>query len=262
MYRARWRIGMSVQFEIRGQIAIVTIDRPERRNAVDAATARALDRHFVEFERDERLRVAILTGSGGSFCAGADLRALAEGERAADRLDMGDTGPMGPTRRTLGKPVIAAIEGFAVAGGLELACWCDLRVAARDAVFGVHCRRVGVPLVDGGTVRLPRLIGQSHAMDLILTGREVSADEAAGMGLVNRRCDPGQALETALALAAEVAAHPQTCLRGDRLSSLQQWSLDEQAALANELRHGRATIESGEPEAGAIAFARGNKPQQ
>lgn len=253
---------MNVDYRIEDSIAVVTIDRPHCRNAVDGDTARELDARFVEFENDDELRVAVLTGVGGTFCAGADLKAVAAGEDVRVRLNMGDTGPMGPTRRTLGKPVIAAVEGFAVAGGLELACWCDLRVAARDAVFGVHCRRVGVPLVDGGTVRLPRLIGQSHAMDLILTGREVSADEAAGMGLVNRRCDPGRALETALGLAAEIAAHPQTCLRGDRLSSLQQWSLDEQAALANELRYGRATIESGEPEAGAIAFARGNNPQQ
>jgi len=163
---------------------------------------------------------------------------------------------MGPTRRRLSKPVIAAIEGPAVAGGLELACWCDLRVAARSAVFGVHCRRVGVPLVDGGTVRLPRLIGQSRAMDLMLTGRDVSAEEAAAMGLVNRLCDEGRALGTALALAADIAEHPQACLRGDRLSTLEQWSLDPDAAMDNELRHGRATIESGEPEAGAKAFAR------
>ncbi len=247
---------MAVHFERHHRIAVITIDRPERRNAVDLATARALDAHFLAFEDDNEFDVAVLTGAGGCFCAGADLQALADGEDARARLDLGAIGPMGPTRRRLSKPVIAAIEGPAVAGGLELACWCDLRVAARSAVFGVHCRRVGVPLVDGGTVRLPRLIGQSRAMDLMLTGRDVSAEEAAAMGLVNRLCDEGRALGTALALAADIAEHPQACLRGDRLSTLEQWSLDPDAAMDNELRHGRATIESGEPEAGAKAFAR------
>ena len=195
----------SVEFKKDDSIAVITIDRPRRRNAVDAETARALDRCFVRFEQDEALDVAILTGAGDTFCAGADLAAVSEGEDIETRLNMGETGPMGPTRRVLNKPVIAAIEGHAVAGGLELACWCDLRVAARGAVFGVFCRRVGVPLVDGGTVRLPRLIGQSRAMDLILTGREVSAGEALEIGLVNRLVDDGKALEAAVSLARELA---------------------------------------------------------
>lgn len=251
---------MTVRTECRDSIAVITIDRPARRNAVDTPTATALDAAFVEFDRDDSLSVAVLTGAGGTFCAGADLKAIAEGEDSAARLEMGETGPMGPTRRQLSKPVIAAVEGHAVAGGLELACWCDLRVAARGAVLGVYCRRVGVPLVDGGTVRLPRLIGQSRALDLILTGRPVPANEALEIGLVNRMCEDGQALDAALALAAELAAHPQTCLRGDRSSVFEQWSLNEAAALANELRHGRATIDSGEADAGASAFARGRKP--
>ena len=244
----------SVGFNKDGDIAVITINRPRRRNAVDAETARALDRCFVRFEHDEALNVAILTGAGNTFCAGADLAAVSEGEDIETRLNMGETGPMGPTRRVLNKPVIAAIEGHAVAGGLELACWCDLRVAARGAVFGVFCRRVGVPLVDGGTVRLPRLIGQSRAMDLILTGREVSATEALEIGLVNRLVDDGKALEAAVSLARELAGFPRQCLRGDRLSALQQWSLDAAAAMDNELAHGRATVGSGEPRDGASAF--------
>lgn len=247
---------MSVQYEVDGEIAVVTIDRPRRKNAVDADTARTLDARFVEFDRDERLRVAILTGAGDTFCAGADLHALAAGEDAEARLDMGETGPMGPTRRMLGKPVIAAVEGYAVAGGLELACWCDLRVAGRSAVFGVFCRDVGVPLVDGGTVRLPRLIGQSRAMDMILTGRAVAADEAHRIGLVNRLVADGTALETARLLAREIADKPVRCLNGDRLSALEQWSLPESGALDNELRHGRETMRSGESSRGAERFVK------
>jgi len=245
----------SVQFNKHDGIAVITIDRPRRRNAVDAETARALDRCFVRFERDATLDVAILTGAGDTFSAGADLGAVAAGEDIEARLGMGETGPMGPTRRMLSKPVIAAVEGHAVAGGLELACWCDLRVAARGAVFGVFCRRVGVPLVDGGTVRLPRLIGQSRAMDMILTGREVSAAEALEIGLVNRLVDDGEALEAAMALARALTDLPRQCLRGDRFSVLQQWSLDEAAAMDNELAHGCATVRSGEPREGASAFA-------
>ncbi|MGK7297330.1 MAG: crotonase/enoyl-CoA hydratase family protein [Candidatus Wenzhouxiangella sp. M2_3B_020] len=248
---------MSVQYEVDGEIVVITIDRPERKNAVDAAAARELDARFVEFDRDERLRVAVLTGAGDTFCAGADLRALAAGEDAEARLDMGETGPMGPTRRTLSKPVIAAVEGHSVAGGLELACWCDLRVAARSAVFGVYCRDVGVPLVDGGTVRLPRLIGHSRAMDMILTGRAVDAQEALGFGLVNRLVDDGTALGHAIGLARELADKPLRCLAGDRLSALEQWSLNEADALHNELRHGRKTIRSGESLEGARRFFRG-----
>ena len=247
---------MSVRYETDGEIVVITIDRPERKNAVDLETARRLDRRFVEFDRDDRLRVAILAGAGDTFCAGADLQALAGGENAMERLDMGETGPMGPTRRMLGKPVIAAVEGHAVAGGLELACWCDLRVAGRSAVFGVFCRDVGVPLVDGGTVRLPRLIGQSRAMDMILTGRTVAADEAHRIGLANRLVDDGTALEAARKLAVEIAGKPARCLSGDRRSALEQWGLPESDALDNELRHGRETIRSGEPLRGAQRFVK------
>ena len=248
-----------VIYERDDDMVVITIDRPERRNAVNAATARELDGCFTRFENDHGARVAVLTGAGDTFCAGADLAAIADGEDASARVQMGEIGPMGPTRRMLTKPVIAAVEGHAVAGGLELACWCDLRVAALGAVFGVFCRRVGVPLVDGGTVRLPRLIGQSRAMDMILTGREVSATEALDIGLVNRLVEDGKVLETAMSLARALAGLPPQCLVGDRLSLLQQWSLDEAAALDNELRHGQATIRSGEPMKGAAEFVQGRR---
>jgi enoyl-CoA hydratase len=238
-----------------GPVRTVTVERPERRNAYDRATAAALAAAFRAFDADPALSVAVLTGAGGAFCAGADLRAVAAGE--GNRVTEDGDGPMGVTRLRLGKPVIAAIEGHAVAGGLEVALWCDLRVAARDAVLGVYCRRFGVPLVDLGTIRLPRLIGHSRAMDLILTGRGVGGDEALSMGLVNRVAEPGQALRLALELAAELAAFPQTCLRGDRLSALEQWGLTEEEAMANELRHGLATIRSGETLAGAQRFSGG-----
>lgn len=238
-----------------GPVRTVTIDRVERRNAVDRATADALSVVFREFDADRGLHVAVLTGAGGTFCAGADLKALSGGD--GNRVTEGGDGPMGPTRLRLGKPVIAAIEGFAVAGGLELAVWCDLRVAARDAVLGVYCRRFGVPLVDLGTIRLPRLIGHSRAMDLILTGRGVGGDEALAMGLVNRVTEPGEALLGARDLAAELAALPQTCLRHDRLSALEQWDLGEPQAIVNEVRHGMATITSGETSEGAARFASG-----
>ncbi len=236
-------------------VRVVTIDRPHRRNAVDSATAAALAVAFEQFDADESAHVAVLTGTGGYFCAGADLKALADG----DRRPVADTGrgPMGPTRMRLTKPVIAAIEGPAVAGGLELALWCDLRVAASDAVLGVYCRRFGVPLVDLGTINLPRLIGHSRAIDLILTGRGVDGTEAERIGLVNRVTEPGQALTTAVALAHELAALPQVCLRNDRLSAIEQWDLDIDAAIANEARRGRDTIESGETLAGAARFAAG-----
>jgi enoyl-CoA hydratase len=229
-----------VRFDVDGPVAVVTIARPERRNAVDRDTAAALADAFRRFDADDTLCVAILTGEGATFCAGADLKGVAEGKgnRVADDGD----GPMGPTRMLLRKPTIAAVEGYAVAGGLELAIWCDLRVAARDAIFGVLCRRWGVPLIDGGTIRLPRLIGHSHALDLILTGREVGCEEAARMGLVNRVCEPGEALASALALARELAALPQTCLRHDRLASYEQWPLPLPAALATELEHGKASL--------------------
>jgi len=245
----------TVDISREGPVIVVTIFRPERRNAVDSGTAAALLAAFTAFDEDDSASVAILTGAGGSFCAGADLKALAEGDRRPVTED--GPGPMGPTRLDLSKPVIAAIEGHAVAGGLELALWCDLRVAATDAVLGVYCRRFGVPLVDGGTVRLPRLIGQSHALDLVLTGRGVGGPEALRMGLVNRLAAPGHALEDARALALELAAFPQTCLRNDRRSVLWQWGLTEPDALVLEARFGLDTIESGETLRGAARFASG-----
>jgi enoyl-CoA hydratase len=248
--------GPGVRVEQQGPVTVVTIDRPSRRNAVDGPTAAALADAFRAFDADDQAAVAVLTGAGGTFCAGADLQAIAAGE-GVNRVAVEGDGPMGPTRLRLGKPVLAAVEGYAVAGGLELALWCDLRVAARDAVFGVYCRRFGVPLVDLGTVRLPRLIGHSHAMDLILTGRGVSGDEARSMGLANRLVEPGQALEAAVALAHELAALPQHCLRSDRLSALEQWDLPVAEATANELRRGLEVIASGETAAGSQTFIAG-----
>lgn len=246
---------MSVHYETRGPVAVVTIDRPEVRNAVDQPTAQALADAFRRFDADDALAVAVLTGAGGTFCAGADLKAVSEGR--GNRVAADGDGPMGPTRLVLSKPVIAAVEGFAVAGGLELAVWCDLRVAAGDAVFGVYCRRWGVPLVDGGTVRLPRLIGQSHALDLILTGRGVSGDEALRMGLANRLAPPGGALDAAVELASGLASFPQGCLRSDRRSALEQWGLPAADAMANETSLGLEVIESGETRQGATRFAQG-----
>jgi enoyl-CoA hydratase len=250
---------MSVKIERDGVVCIVTIDRPERRNAVDAATAQALYDAFLEFQSDESAAIAILTGSGGAFCAGADLKAVAGGESRARVTAEGlDTrGPMGPTRLRLSKPVIAAIEGHAVAGGMELALWCDLRVMAENAIFGIYCRRFGVPLVDQGTILLPRLIGHSRAMDLILTGRPVDVDEALAIGLANRRAPAGQALAHALQLAREIASFPQTCLRNDRMSAIEQWDLEEDGAVINEARRGLETLRSGESVAGAARFVRG-----
>jgi len=244
-----------VRSEVDGEVVIVTIDRPEARNAVDGPTATALADAFRAFDSDRERSVAILTGADATFCAGADLKAVGEGR--GNRVEPHGDGPMGPTRMLLSKPVIAAVEGHAVAGGLELALWCDLRVAASDAVFGVYCRRWGVPLCDGGTVRLPRLIGHSHALDLILTGRGVSGEEARAMGLANRLTEPGRALEEALALARQLAAFPQLCLRSDRLSSYEQWALDGDGALGNETRRGLAVIRSGETIEGARRFAAG-----
>jgi enoyl-CoA hydratase len=238
-----------------GEVLVVTINRPEVRNAVDAATAAALTEAFLAYDRDGALSVAVLTGAGGTFCAGADLKAIAAGERR--RLTEDAPAPLGPTRLLLGKPVLAALEGHAVAGGLELALWCDLRVAAADAVFGVFCRRFGVPLLDLGTVRLPRLIGHSQAMDLILTGRGVQGEEALRMGLANRLVPKGQTLGAAVRLAHELAAFPQRCLRSDRLSAYEQWSLSYQEALRNELRRGIEVVQSGESVAGATSFAGG-----
>ena len=247
---------MPVGFEVDGEIAVVTIDRPAVRNAVDGATAAELAAAFRRFEADAALKAAVLTGAAGTFCAGADLKAVATGQ--GNRVRAEDDGPMGPTFMLLSKPVIAAVEGHAVAGGLELALWCDLRVAARDAVFGVYCRRWGVPLCDGGTVRLPRLIGHSHALDLILTGRGVSGDEALRMGLANRIVEQGQALAAAKDLARELAAFPQGCLRSDRLSSYEQWGLPLPDAIANETRRGVEVIRSGETREGAARFAAGH----
>jgi enoyl-CoA hydratase len=237
---------MAVHVEVDGPVTIVTIDRPEARNAVDAPTAAELADAFRAFDADDERSVAVLTGANGVFCAGADLKAFTRG--ASNRVEPDGDGPMGPSRMLLTKPVVAAVEGYAVAGGLELAAWCDLRVAARDAVFGVFCRRWGVPLIDGGTVRLPRLLGHSNALDLILTGRGVSGDEAQRMGLANRLVEPGEARDAAVALAHELAALPQTCLREDRLSSYQQWDLSLDGAIANEFEHGLRSLAA--PELG------------
>jgi len=245
---------MTVRVESSGPVLTVTIDRPEVRNAVDRATAAALAEAFRAFDADESLSVAVLTGAGGTFCAGADLKAISRGE--PNRVEPDGDGPMGPTRLLLHKPVIAAIEGHAVAGGLELALWCDLRVAASDAVLGVFCRRWGVPLIDGGTVRLPRLIGESRALDLILTGRAVEAEEALAIGLVNRVAAPGEALAAAQALAEQIAAFPQVCLRGDRASVLGQAGLEEADGLALEYHHGLRAL-AAESVAGATRFNEG-----
>jgi enoyl-CoA hydratase len=238
-------------------VTVVTIDRPEVRNAVDRPTADALAEAFRSFDADPSSSVAVLTGAGGTFCAGADLKGIAEGRGNRLDADMAVDGPMGPTRMVLSKPVIAAIEGHAVAGGLELAVWCDLRVVAADATFGVYCRRWGVPLVDGGTVRLPRLIGQSRAMDLILTGRAVDAAEALEMGLANRVCQPGAAVATAIELGTQIAAFPQVCMRNDRRSAVEQWELPDGDAMANEMRLGLDSLSSEEAVEGATRFAGG-----
>ncbi len=240
-----------VRVEAQGAVRTVILSRPSRRNAVDRATAEALAAAFRDFEADPGAHVAVLWGEGGTFCAGADLQAIAAG--TPNRIAPDGDGPMGPSRMALDKPVIAAISGHAVAGGLELALWCDLRVAEADAVLGVFCRRWGVPLIDGGTVRLPRLIGLSRALDLILTGRAVGADEALAMGLVNRVVPSGQARAAAEALAAEIAAHPQRCLRGDRRSAYAEHGLGVEAALAFELAQGLDALQH-EAVAGAQAF--------
>jgi enoyl-CoA hydratase len=243
--------------EKKGSISIITINRPELRNAVDGPTAFELAAAFREFDEDDTALVAILQGSGGHFCAGADLKALSGQGGSPNRLSPEGDGPMGPTRMVLSKPVIAAISGYAVAGGLELACWCDLRVMEESAVMGVFCRRWGVPLIDGGTVRLPRLIGMSRAMELILTGRSVGAQEALQMGLANRVVADGSALSAALELAHQLTSFPQNCLRSDRLSVYQQWGLDMENALANEFQLGMQTIQTMETLRGASRFASG-----
>lgn len=247
-----------VVIERRPPLLIVTLNRPDSRNAVDRPTAEALSTAFREFEADNALHVAILKGTGGNFCAGADLKAVASGNvERINRLSPEGDGPMGPTRMTLSKPVIAAISGYCVAGGLELALWCDLRIAARNAVFGVFCRRFGVPLIDGGTIRLPRLIGMSRAMDLILTGRAVDADEALQIGLANRVVEEDALDEEAEQLALHMASLPQNCLRSDRRSAYAQWNLDISEALANEFHQGLSTLQSGESAEGAGRFRDG-----
>jgi len=246
---------MPVRTETSGHVYTVIIDRPEAKNAVDGPTAALLADAFRHFDADPNLRAAVLWGDHGTFCAGADLKA-AGSERGNRVGDKGD-GPMGPTRMKLSKPVIAAVSGFAVAGGIELACWCDLRVAEEDATFGVFCRRWGVPLIDGGTVRLPRLIGLSRAMDLILTGRAVSAKEALDIGLVNRLVPKGQARQAAEQLAREISEFPQMCMRGDRLSAIEQEHMDLDAAILNELQHGKRAISSPEMLTGLTRFRGG-----
>jgi enoyl-CoA hydratase/carnithine racemase len=249
---------MTVHYDVEGPVAVVTIDRPEARNAVDRPTADALADAFTRFDADDALAVAVLTGAHGTFCAGADLKAMAEpGGGRVNRVALDGDGPMGPTRMHLSKPVIAAVEGHAVAGGLELALWCDLRVAAADAIFGVFCRRWGVPLIDGGTVRLPRIVGQGVALDLILTGRAVEADEAQRIGLANRVVPSGTARDAAVALAVELAALPQVCLRNDRASVYAQWDLPLAEALRVETDCGVATLQAPGAMDGAARFAGG-----
>ncbi len=248
---------MSVRYQVDGPIVVITLDRPEVANAIDRPTAEALAAAFRRFDADEALAVAVLTGANGKFCAGADLKAMREDASRASRVTPDGDGPVGPTRMLLGKPVIAAIEGHAVAGGLELAAWCDLRVAAEDAVFGVFCRRWGIPLMDGGTIRLARLLGHSHALDLILTGRGVAGEEALRMGLANRLVPPGRALPEAIALAREIASRPQAALRHDRLSSYEQWSLALDAALLGEFHHGMEALATGQFGSGLERYASG-----
>ena len=252
-----------VRSEQNGDVTTVILDRPQARNAVDRPTADALVKAFLHFESDSRAKVAVLWGAGGAFCAGADLKGMSEGRgnrliAPAQQFDAhaGDA-PMGPTRMRLSKPVIAAVAGHAVAGGLELACWCDLRVVEEDAIFGVFCRRWGVPLIDGGTVRLPRLIGQSRALDMILTGRPVGANEAFEMGLANRVVAKGQSRRAAEELAAEIARFPQSCMKGDRSSVYDQWDYDHQHAMIKEFAYGAATLQTGESRSGAARFASG-----
>jgi enoyl-CoA hydratase len=244
---------MTVGVRSEGAVTVVTLQRPERRNAVDGPTAAALADAFRAFDADPEASVAVLHGEGGVFCAGADLKAV--GTAQGNRVDEAGDGPMGPSRMRLSKPVIAAIAGHAVAGGLELALWCDLRVAEADAVLGVFCRRWGVPLIDGGTVRLPRLIGTSRALDLILTGRPVDAAEAERIGLVNRVVPPGESLPAAIELAEQLSRFPQACLREDRLSVLEQEGLEEPTAMAGELRHGLRSL--AEVQAGLERFRSG-----
>ncbi len=246
---------MSVRIEKNGPVFTVILSRPQRRNAVDRETAQALADAFRAFEADADAAVAVLFGEGGNFCAGADLKAVASGQGNVTRAE-GD-GPMGPSRMLLSKPTIAAVAGYAVAGGLELSLWCDLRVAERSAQFGVFCRRWGVPLIDGGTVRLPRIVGMGRALDMILTGRPVGAEEALRIGLADRVVDDGQSRPAAEALAREIAAFPQVCARSDRLSAYEQAGMAIDEALRNEFRRGIEVVQSGETLAGATRFSGG-----
>ncbi|MHA1132355.1 MAG: crotonase/enoyl-CoA hydratase family protein [Candidatus Helarchaeota archaeon] len=247
---------MGVRIEKKDAVMTVIIDNPEVKNAVDGPTAAALAEAFREFEQDDRMRVAVLWGDHGCFCAGANLKAV--GTAQGNRFERDGDAPMGPTRMLLSKPTIAAVAGYAVAGGLELSIWCDLRVAERNAIFGVFSRRFGVPLIDGGTIRLPRLIGLSRALDLILTGRHLSAEEALDWGLVNRVVEIGQSRPEAENLARQIAKFPQTCMRQDRLSTYEQFGLTLPKALDNEYNHGLITINSGETLEGAGRFAKGD----
>jgi len=246
---------MAVRIERRGPVFTVILSRPERRNAVDRDTARALADAFRSFDADAEAAVAVLYGEGGTFCAGADLKSVATGQGNVT-LEDGD-GPMGPSRMVLSKPVIAAVAGYAVAGGLELALWCDLRVAERSAQFGVFCRRWGVPLIDGGTVRLPRIVGLGRALDMILTGRPVGAEEALRIGLADRVVDDGQSRTAAEGLAEQIAAFPELCMRSDRLSAYEQAGRSISDAIGNEFRRGMEVIRSGETAAGAQRFSGG-----
>lgn len=246
---------MNVSVEKNGPVTTVVLDRPEARNAVDGPTAKALAQAFRQFDADDEARVAVFYGANGTFCAGADLKALADKSRR-NRLEARGDGPMGPSRMLLSKPVIAAVAGYAVAGGMELALWCDIRIAEESAIFGVFCRRWGVPLIDGGTVRLPRIIGIGRAMDLILTGRPVAATEAYAMGLANRVVPNGEARAQAEALAHEIASFPQHCLRNDRRSVYEQQSLSLQDALHSEFAGSVASLEVDGLQ-GALDFAQG-----
>lgn len=250
-------MSVNIKVEQRGRVTLITLARPEVRNAVDARTAQALADAFRTFDTNAESDVAVFYGDNGTFCAGADLKSIAAGGENMTSLSIDGNGPMGPSRMVLSKPVIAAVAGYAVAGGMELALWCDLRVMERTAVMGVFCRRWGVPLIDGGTIRLPRLIGHSRAMDLILTGRAVAADEALQMGLANRVVEQGECLPAAMELAEQLLRHPQACMRSDRLSAYEQWDLSYEKALENEFQRGLQVIESKETLTGATRFASG-----
>lgn len=249
---------MSIRIETSNNVFTVIINRPEAKNAVDGPTASALADAFRTFDEDDTFSIAVLCGAGDTFCAGADLKAVAsQNRRKMNRLAPEGDGPMGPSRMLLKKPVIAAIAGHAVAGGLELALWCDLRIMEETAILGVFCRRFGVPLIDGGTIRLPRLIGMSHALDLILTGRPVDAAEAKAIGLVNRIVPRGEARAAAEKLARQLSEFPQACMRSDRLSVYEQWGLTSQEAIQNEFEHGMGTVQQGETVQGAARFSGG-----